>query len=899
MSEQNPERTCLAASARSNPAGRVARFPLLSRYLSITITTLALSHPQVRAQQMTSQAPPPATASAVPAMASGGQADGPEDPADTPRFPIAHRVAEASDANNVTFSSSGPQSFRQGVYLLVGDVVITYGGRTVKADRIEYDSNTGDLTATGHLVVEDDRNQEHLTASHGTYNLKSATGCFFDVSGSVGMRPRSKRSRVIYTNANPFLFAGRMVVKTGASSYDVYDGSVTSCLLPKPDWLITSAHLSIAKDRATARNSTFRLLNLPIVFLPYVTHSLDSHGRQSGFMVPTIGESSVRGLVLGEQIYMTLGRSADLTVGAEYYSLRGFAQNATFRYRGAGLNFVEAHYSGLLDRRTGTQNQGGEDIVAAGRHDFSPAARAAGNIEYLSSYIYREAFTNNFNQAITSDVLSTIYAVHQSNGIELGALADRYQGIKLIAQGTTPQQQVHLFHAPSLSVDTTEHRLPTGLVISLESSAAGLKRTQPNFATGGIVERLDLHPKISYDTDFLGWRVRPAFAVRETFYNRSRKPNAPENRPVEAREALSRADVEFSFEARPPVLSRTFSPSRFTRLFGTQVRHTIAPEITYRLTRGVSNFDRVLRFDAVDVASDTNEVEYGVTQRLYRKTAHHGPCEDMTDEPGLNPAPSDARDSGPETVDLAASDQPPAQHPCSSDEVLSWRLTQKYFFDPTFGGAVVDSQRNIFTSTLDLSGVAFLTEPRKISPLISRLRLRSSAHTDLEWDFDLDTGSGRFNSSNVYLDLHQRNTFAALSYARLDAPGRFSTQNLQNTSQGVSSAVSNFEQLRLLLGYGNPAKKGLSIAGNTGLDLKSFTGTDTSSPGTAEPRSIFPALLQYLAVQTSYNWNCCGVAFEYREFELGSVRNVPGYRFSFSLANVGTAGNLRRAERLF
>ena len=61
----------------------------------------------------------------------------------------------------------------------------------------------------------------------------------------------------------------------------------------------------------------------------------------------------------------------------------------------------------------------------------------------------------------------------------------------------------------------------------------------------------------------------------------------------------------------------------------------------------------------------------------------------------------------------------------------------------------MDGRRNIFDTTLNLSGIAFLTEPRAISPLISRLRVRTSAHMDVEWDFDLDTGAKKFTSNNV------------------------------------------------------------------------------------------------------------------------------------------------------
>ena len=192
---------------------------------------------------------------------------------------------------------------------------------------------------------------------------------------------------------------------------------------------------------------------------------------------------------------------------------------------------------------------------------------------------------------------------------------------------------------------------------------------------------------------------------------------------------------------------------------------------------------------------------------------------------------------------------------------------------------MLDNRRNLFDSTLSLSGIAFLTEPRDISPLISRMRFRTSSHTDVEWDFDLDTGASKFTSNNVFLDAREGPIFGGVSYARLNAPGRFSSENL-DTNQLITSPTSNFSQFRVLLGYGNPIKSGLSLAANAGLDLNLGS-------------------VQYAALQTSYNWNCCGLAIEYRKYELGSVRNENAYRFNFTLANIGTAGNLRRAERLF
>ena len=57
--------------------------------------------------------------------------------------------------------------------------------------------------------------------------------------------------------------------------------------------------------------------------------------------------------------------------------------------------------------------------------------------------------------------------------------------------------------------------------------------------------------------------------------------------------------------------------------------------------------------------------------------------------------------------------------------------------------------------------------------------------------------------------------------------------------------------------------------------------------------------LQGATIQSSYNWDCCGLTFEYARWALGTVRNENAYRFAFSLSNVGTFGNLKRLQRIY
>jgi LPS-assembly protein len=345
--------------------------------------------------------------------------------------------------------------------------------------------------------------------------------------------------------------------------------------LPKPDWLLTGSLFSLDGDRAKAKNSIFHLLNVPLLYLPYVTHPVDPNHRQSGLLIPSIGLfSSTKGNSVGDQVYFALNRSMDLTLGTVYYSLRGFSESGSFRYRGLRQNFVTGRFSALQDHGytpTGGvyTNQGGEDVVVKARYDLAPEpgteanARLVADAEYLSSYVYREAFTENFNQAVSTDILSTLYGVKNFDGYSAAFRADRYQGLKPLAQtadevaagDAVQNSQLTIFHIPALTFTSVDHRLgATPLLWSVDSSLGGLKRTQPSFTTGGV-GRFDLHPEIALPFSFAGVSVRVSAGVRETVYTKSRQTfGVAAGAPVESSAGLNRTDVEAVVDIRWPVL---------------------------------------------------------------------------------------------------------------------------------------------------------------------------------------------------------------------------------------------------------------------------------------------------------------------------------------------------------
>jgi LPS-assembly protein len=811
-------------------------------------TLLLLFHPQFHGQAVTNElpaAPEPSQTSAANALQDALQQ----------RIPEATLIDQPPPGEVVRMEADH-QSKDKNVVRLTGNVVVRYMDYVIRSQQLIYDEDTGIVTSPGVLKVDGGPDQEHITAARGEMNLQEQSGHFYDVVGTI-TPPPPKGKTLVLQSVSPFLFTGKEVVKRGPARYTIIKGVVTSCELPHPDWAFHSQRIEVDDQTSQLYHSVFTLVDVPVFYFPYATHALDTaDGRQSGLLIPEIGTSSTKGLILGDEYYWVINRSMDAWIGLDYFSLRGWSQLGQFRYKGRDLDFAQFHFTALQDRgQPGTGiNQGGEDLLFRGRHDLSENTRVVANVEYLSSYIYREAFAESFAQAVTSEVKSTAFATHEQNGYEATAELDRYQNF----ESTSPGDEVKILHLPALDATAMDHGFGRNawlgdgkLTWGGSVGVAGLKRSEPGFSSTGPIERVDFYPHLSWTAHLDGWMFRPTIAVRDTFYSRSQITGASELGigdpvPREVDGSLNRKDGEVSVEIRAPAVERDFESSN-----GWQWRHVIEPEVQYRVVGGINNFQNVLRFDDVDIASDTNELEYGLTQRLYVKHRRMEPC-----KPGELPAKGQT---------LCA---------VQAREAVTWFVGQKYFLDPNFGGAVIPGVRNVLQPTIDFSGIAYLTGARDLSPVVSRLRWRSTEKLDVEWDVDYDTKRGELLASNSFIDYHPGIWTAGAGFSHLIEPAEIFVVRIGD------SHSQTFNQVRWTLGYGGPTKRGFSVATTGGYDI------DTNA-------------VQYAVVQTGYNWDCCGFSAEYRRFALGSVRNENQYRFNLTLAGVGTAGNLKKAERLF
>ncbi len=779
------------------------------------------------------------------------------------------------------------------VYKLRGDAEIDYRSYVLRADEMTYNAATGEITLSGNVLLSGGPHDEHITASHGSYNINTDSGKFFDVVGSTGAKARGRG--VVLTSSNPFSFTGAEVEKVGRDKFIVRGGRVTSCTLPKPKWTFQAQEIQVvAGENAKMYNSTFRMFGIPVFYFPFVEHPVERLARQSGFLIPHIGNSTIKGFTIGDSFYWAMNRSMDMTLGAEYYSRRGWAQRGDFRWRPSETAFLNVNYFGVLDRGSAitqtifvpgvgnsnvTTNPGGREARLNGEAFLPYGFRGVANIDYLSQFLFRVVYAERFNEAINTEVKSVAFLSRTSDGYSLNALASRYQNF----QSTQSGDVVTIVHAPSGEFSSVDRKLSKSpFYWSFDAATEGLSRRQPSFVTNDVLARFDIAPNISMPMHWKGWGFRPELTLRNTYYSERTIANSSTSL-VPVSDPINRRALDAAFEIRPPALAKIFDKP----VFGHKLKHTIEPRIRYEKVTGVDNFREIIRFDERDILANTNEIEYAIVNRLFakRQSKTDCPAEVERTQPPAAPARALAPERGlqhsidseddPAAVEdsIATAQSSSGCGTSSAREIVSWELAQKYFFDPTFGGALVPGRRNVFTTTENLTGVAFLFEPRRFSPIVSRLRLNKGARTDLDWQLDFDTLRSRINSTIALVNFKlNSNIGLSAGHAYLQTPNEFNT--------ALIAAPQKFNQFRTQLNFGNLNRRGVNAAGVIGYDVSQ-------------------GQIQYAAAQTTYNWDCCGITFEYRRFKFGSVRDESQYRFALTLANIGTFGTLRKQERLF
>jgi LPS-assembly protein len=736
---------------------------------------------------------------------------------------------------------------------LTGSAKVETSEMIISGDKIDYNSDTHWAYARGHVHLEHFSTGDKLEADHGEYNLETEEGKFYEVRGTSPSKMLS--SPFVLTTTNPFYFEAAWAERI-KNRYILHKGFVTDCKMPKPWWTFQSPLFDIIPgDRAIARSTVFRLKRVPLLYLPYFFRPLGRNPRQSGFLTPNFGHSSLFGYIYGLGYYWAMGRSYDMTAVVQDFTLRGPAFLYDFRGKPNGVtdfnfNLYSVHDKGVLVGNT-LEREGGTEFELTARTRIKGFDGRL-DYNYLSSYLFREVFSYSFATAVSNDVASIGYLQrHFHDDAYTLAIAmkrdQEFQGITF--QGQAPNQVI-IQKLPSIEFSGRDQQIISGplpLWFSFESSAGALTRDEStSIATGprpnqmletGVVGRVDVEPRVATSFSFAGFSLAPSITMGATEYTNSYATHSSSvNGSVScggfstcsatnatlANSDLFRKDADLLLDFRPPALERVFAPPKWLHL-GEKVKHVIEAEATYEYVTGISDFRRTILFDETDILSNTNQLTVSLTNRLYRK-----------DKAG------------------------------NVSEFVTWRVAQARYFDPTFGASVQPGIRNVVLATEELTPFAFLDGPRNYSPVVSSLSLSPYSFLSIEWRAEYDP---------------LRKKLVASSYGTSVRHGKYAASVGDTTTNTDPVLVPHANQITFSAGYGSSNGKGWNAASTFDYDL-------------IQGRRLYDFL------QLSYNTNCCGFSFQVRQFNLG-IRNDNQYLFSFSIANVGTFGSLQKQARIF
>jgi LPS-assembly protein len=763
-------------------------------------------------------------------------------------------VGEASDLLKVDAGKqtvSGPKEAR--IFVYEGNVDARIGTYRLQADKVTVYEATNKVIAEGNVVF-DQGDQQRITGTRAEWNYRTKTGLFLN---STGFTNQTQDGTRLY-------FTADRVEKISLDTIIATNVQVTACDEDVPKW---SFHAKRAKiktgDRVRVYSPNLRVKSLPVFYLPYASVSIKPRDRASGFLTPTFGGSGLKGFRISGAYYQTLGRSADVTVRNDIYTSRGIGLGADLRTRANSRSFFNAGFYVVKDRILGHKadadhpDQGGSSFYVEGVHYFPNGFIAAADVNVTSNLDYRQVFSDSIQQAISPEERSQVFVNKDHNEYSFNFIA-RSQVTSL------PNSRIRIRELPGVSIDKRATPLDflkkIPIYYSFEASAEGVSRKETvddlnsfrndvggdPIVSPSIVQRLDYHPKLQVPLYFFGVSVTASASGRVTFYSNSIDPT---NRAILSRN-ITRGYGEFELDVRPPPLFRDFHRSSGSFFF----RHLIEPYITYRRIFGINNFDRIIRFDYLDAVADTNEIEFGVSNRFFTRRSTEN----------VSSAAAKATRTGQR---VPTSTQP--------YEALAVTVRGKYFFDRFFGDALVPGQRNQFYPINTLSGFSYGGVPRAFSPLNieARYRPRADVFVDLRTDLDTHGGGLRALSTTFGVNRSLVQAFQSFYYTRavelVPSLARFAE------ARGKEPGTLRGSQWSPSLFVGD-RERGLFGGASFFFDFQTRPGTNG--------RSLISS-----TVTVGYTWDCCAVTAQNYTFNVG-VRQENRVVFSFRLNGIGTFG---------
>ena len=798
----------------------------------LSVSALVLSAASVHAQQ---PGPPP------------GLPRGTAQPPGTPPQTAAPPQTPAAPQTETQISDS-IERLSENHIIRTGNVEIQRPDKTfIYADMAEIFQDEDRAILTGNVVFSQGDNR--ITAERAELNTKTGFGTFYNAWGISTLKPPKPTVRpgavapplAAGAQDNAVYFFGEKVEKVSAKKYKITKGGFSTCVQPTPRWDLHADTVILNVDHYTIlRNAILEVKGVPMFYLPVLYYPTKKDQRATGFLIPTIGSTSLRGESISNAFFWAINRSEDATFTHDYFSKTGEGVGSEYRYNyGPGANgnlrgyFLDEHAADYVqpDGSTTTTGAAHSFQIDGGANQLLPGnLRARANVSYFSSIVASETFNTNIYDASRNQRSFGGNVVGAWGSYTMNATLNHteyfYDASNSALSGSWPQ----------ISFSRNERPLfDTPAYFSVSAEYANLLRdsrsTDPN--TGILTDlnsnltRLDFFPQIRYPFKKWQWfTVNSTISWRDTYYSRSQTPLDPTGAVPQTvvDTPINRTMYTVQAQITGPVFNKVWDTP--DNKYAEKFKHTVEPFLNIQRTSAIDDVTQIIQFDGTDSFVGGTQLTYGVNNRFYAKRS-----------------------------------QAPGQ-PATAREILDISLTQTYYTNQT--AALYDRQYQTTSSA---------SVPSNYSPI--QLSIRGMPTNELNL-----TASAEFDSH--YYKLRTISLQGSYSWTnRVQASVMWS-------KKAYIPQLPDFDDCRnelippcvpaLLDHYINPSLN-MHTQDNRIGTVYSFNYDVLHSTMVQQQISVF------------YNAQCCGIAMQYQTYNFaGSSFPIPAdHRFflSFTLAGLG------------
>jgi LPS-assembly protein len=488
-------------------------------------------------------------------------------------------------------------------YNLTGKVEGRRGNQHLFADTVSYNKETDKAKAEGNVRYEHDG--QTIVGDHADIDIGHD-------SGTIKPAHFWLTDRHIRGQADVVHFESSTVTQ-------LEDGRFTTCDEGSDDWVLRASQLRLdtAKNEGIARHARLDFMHVPIFYFPYLSFALQ--GRKTGFLAPSIGDSTDSGIELSVPYYLNLAPNRDATLTANLFSRRGLLMEGEFRY-------LNHHNRGQLEvAHINNDRVYGSDRSAVNfLHQGEPAPGWRTHVEYryISDNAYLDDFGGDLAKSSATHLERRANLNYRNDYLQANMLLQAYQTIDpTLSPLSEPYKRL-----PQLLVNTRDWRGPAGLRVGIGAEAVKFDRD-----AGVIGSRLDLQPRISWPIRGAAGFFVPKLGYRFTRYQLDKSDPTYSNTPSRGLPVFS-VDSGLIFERELGKNSRATRQTLEPRLYYLNVPYRDQTNLIVDESGVDRVFDSSLpqfsmsqlfrenRFTGADRVGDANQLSAALTSRFLTRT---------------------------------------------------------------------------------------------------------------------------------------------------------------------------------------------------------------------------------------------------------------------------------------